>query len=221
MPKPAKFTYEKKESFRDASYFIIVCEGQNREPAYFRFFDGLSSRVKVVPVESVEGKSSPSNLINNALKKEEALDARAESDRLWFVIDTDRWRNQIHELRKECSQHSNWEVAQSNPCFEVWLYFHAKSVPPGLEHPEKCSNWKTHLPTVIKGGFNPDIHPIAIETATENSKANYSESGYLPETGCTQIWRLAEELIPLIKKDLDILKERFPFPGSNLDDPLS
>ncbi len=52
MPKPNKFSYEKKEAFRDAFYFIIVCEGQNREPDYFRFFDGISSRVKVVPIES-------------------------------------------------------------------------------------------------------------------------------------------------------------------------
>ena len=52
MPKPTKFTYEKKDAFRDAFYFIIVCEGQNREPDYFRFFDGISSRVKIVSVES-------------------------------------------------------------------------------------------------------------------------------------------------------------------------
>ena len=41
MPKPIKFTYEKKAPFRDAFLFIIVCEGTNREPDYFRFFDGM------------------------------------------------------------------------------------------------------------------------------------------------------------------------------------
>ena len=59
MPKPTKFTYEKKEAFRNAFYFIIVCEGQNREPDYFRFFDGISSRVKIVSVESDGGGSAP------------------------------------------------------------------------------------------------------------------------------------------------------------------
>ncbi|MBK6622687.1 MAG: RloB domain-containing protein [Saprospirales bacterium] len=212
MPKPIKFTYEKRESFRDAFFFIILCEGQNREPDYFRFFDGMSSRVKVVPVESVEGNSSPSRLVANAIEKEEELDARADKDRLWFVIDTDRWRNQIHDIRQECSQRPHWEVAQSNPCFEVWLYFHAKSALPALEHLDRCNNWKPHLPNVIKGGFNPDFHPIVIETASENSKAAYSENGYFPEPGSTQLWRLAEELIPLIKKPLDILKAQFPPP---------
>jgi len=96
MPKPIKFTYEKKESFKDAFYFIIVCEGKNREPDYFRFFDGISSRVKIVPVESGEG-SAPTKLTGYAEAKEKELDANAERDRVWFVIDTDRWREQLHE----------------------------------------------------------------------------------------------------------------------------
>ena len=58
MPKPIKFTYEKKAPFRDAFFLIIICEGKNREPQYFRFFDGLSSRVKVIPIESEAGSFS-------------------------------------------------------------------------------------------------------------------------------------------------------------------
>jgi hypothetical protein len=212
MPKPVKFSYEKKESYRDAFYFIIVCEGENREPAYFRFFDGISSRVKVVPVESEGGKSAPSQLIDNALKKEEELDVSALRDRLWFVIDTDRWGDQIHQIREECKNYPHWGVVQSNPCFEVWLYFHAKKELPDIAQIDKCKAWKTLIPQVIKGGFNADFHPIAIETATENSKSSFHEKGYSPEPGSTQIWRLAEELIPLIKKELDMFKGRFPAP---------
>src|ERR1700744_2961722 len=99
MPKPIKFSYEKKAPFRDAFYFIIVCEGKNREPDYFKFFDGISSRAKIVPVESNEG-SAPQLLVANALAKEEELDAKAEKVRLWFVIDTDRGREQLHEIRQ-------------------------------------------------------------------------------------------------------------------------
>ena len=211
MPKPGKFTYEKREAFRDAFYFIIICEGQNREPDYFRFFDGISSRVKIVPVESTGG-SAPLKLIGYAVAKEEELDARAERDRVWFVIDTDRWKKQLHEIRKECAAHPHWRVAQSNPCFEVWLYFHAKAQLPVLQDMSQCNNWKPHLPRVIQGGFNPDFHPIAIETAIINSKALYIQNGYLPEPGSTQLWELGEELLPLIKKNLDALRDRFPLP---------
>lgn len=211
MPKPIKFTYEKKHSFRDAFYFIIVCEGQHREPDYFKFFDGISSRVKIVPVESAGG-SAPKKLIEHASRKEEELGANAEIDRLWFVIDTDRWREQLHEIRQECAAHSHWQVAQSNPCFEVWLYFHAKGQLPTFDNIIQCNNWKPYLPTIIQGGFNPDFHPIAIETAIINSKEAYLSNGYLPEPGSTQLWELGEELLPLIKKDLDKLKDKFPAP---------
>ena len=65
MPKPIKFSYEKKAPFRDAFFLIIICEGKNREPQYFSFFNGLSSRVKVIPIES-GGGSSPKWLIEKA-----------------------------------------------------------------------------------------------------------------------------------------------------------
>lgn len=211
MPKPGKFIYEKKAPFRDAFYFIIVCEGTNREPEYFRFFDGMSSRVKIVPVASTIG-SSPRLLIDVAIEKEKELEVNIDKDRVWFVIDTDRWRNQLHEIRQECDERINWKVAQSNPCFEVWLYFHAKAQLPGLENMEKCSAWKPYLPKVIKGGFTPVTHPIAIEFAIANSKSVYQSTGYFPNLGNTQMWQLAEELLPLIKKELDVLKPRFPAP---------
>lgn len=211
MPKPIKFTYEKKAPFRDAFFFIIVCEGKNREPDYFRFFNGISSRVKIVPVESGVG-SAPTLLIENAIEIEDELDANADKDRVWFVIDTDRWREQLHEIRQECEQHPHWKVAQSNPCFEVWLYFHAKADLPALENIAQCNNWKPYLPTIIQGGFNPDFHPIAIETAITNSKASYVANGYLPEPGSTQLWQLGEELLPLIEKDLENLKGTCPAP---------
>ena len=211
MPKPTKFTYEKKAPFRDAFLFIIVCEGTNREPDYFRFFDGMSSRIKVVPVASGIG-SAPRLLVDVAMEKEKELDANDERDRVWFVIDTDRWREQLHEIRQEAEQRPHWRIAQSNPCFEVWLYFHAKSQLPVLANIGQCNNWKPHLPTVIQGGFNPDFHPIAIETATINAKAAYQATGYFPDPGSTQLWELGEELITLIKKELDVLKLRFPAP---------
>lgn len=209
MPKPTKFTYEKKDAFRDAFYFIIVCEGQNREPDYFRFFDGISSRVKIVSVESDGGGSAPKKLIERAIAKEEELDARAEKDRLWFVIDTDRWKAQLHDIRQECAARRHWSVAQSNPCFEVWLYFHVKEGIPALEDIAQCKSWKPYLPTIIRGGFNPDTHPVAIETAIAKSRASYVATGYEPQPGSTELWKLGEELLPLIKKDLDALKNRF------------
>ncbi len=211
MPKPDRFIYEKKAPFRDAFLFIIVCEGASREPGYFRFFDGMSSRVKVVPLQSVSS-SAPNQLVQVALAAEQELSVDPAVDRLWFVIDTDRWGNHLHDIRHQCIQFAHWRVAQSNPCFEVWLYFHAKKQLPLMTNIGQCSNWKSHLPGVIQGGFNSDFHPIAIETATSNAKASYQAIGYFPGPGSSQLWELGEELIPLIKKELDVLRHKFPAP---------
>lgn len=118
----------------------------------------------------------------------------------------------MHEIRQECVTHPRWRVAQSNPCFEVWLYFHAKKQLPVLSNINQCNSWKRYLATIIQGGFNPDFHPIAIEIAILNSKAAYQANGYLPETGSTQLWELGEELLPLIKRYLYVLKAKFPGP---------
>lgn len=93
MPKPTKFIYQ-REPFRDASFFIVACEGARREIGYFQFFDGISSRVKVVPVANESG-SAPKLLIEVAKEKEQMLDAKPEfGNKLWFVVDTDRWGKQ-------------------------------------------------------------------------------------------------------------------------------
>jgi|SRR5688572_19967960 hypothetical protein len=209
MPKPIKFSYEKKAPYRDAYFLIIICEGKNREPQYFRFFDGLSSRVKVIAVESEAG-NSPKWLIEKAKEIELKFDLDPDRDKIWFVIDTDRWRNQLLEMRQECENNKNWDVAQSNPCFEVWLYFHAKSEVPNLNDISQCNNWKPHLPKVIKGGFNSDFHPVAIEMATQNAKKAFTCTGYFPDPGCTEVWKLAEEILSVIQKDLNRIKSQFP-----------
>ena len=208
MPKPL-LSYEKQVSFRDAFYFIVVCEGRHTEPKYFRFFEGISSRVKIVAVENVNGQSSPTKLISNALEKEKELDASAERDRIWFVIDTDRWRHLIRELRKETKSKTHWKVAQSNPCFEVWLYNHARKELPTLDYMHECNNWSPFVHSVFLNGFNPAIHPILIDFAAQNAKATYQAKGYTPNLGSTQVWQLAEELLATIQEDLEIAKAQF------------
>ncbi|RYE14248.1 MAG: RloB domain-containing protein [Sphingobacteriaceae bacterium] len=211
MPRP-RLPYIKRAPFKKATLFVVICEGQNREPEYFRFFEEMSSRVKIVPVPSVDGNSSPIKLIANAVEIEEELGVSSKDDQVWFVIDTDRWRTQIHELRNECDQHPHWQVAQSNPCFEVWLYYHVKDVLPELAYMHECNNWKPLLHRTIRNGIDLKNHPIVIETAIINSKATCIETGYLPEPGSTQLWRLGEALLPFIQEELDEAKGKFTKP---------
>lgn len=208
MRKPANLNYEKKDAFRDATLFLIFCEGEKTEPNYFKFFIGISSQIKIIPISS-NHKSAPQQLIDNASNIIDKYNINEDFDNVWFVIDTDNWSDQLHEIRKNNRLKKNWKIAQSNPCFEVWLYYHLHDQKPILDNMNKCNSWKQYIPTILNGGFNPLIHPIEIERAIHNAQINYTCKGYWPDLGCTQVWELAKEILPLIKKDLKKIKDSF------------
>jgi|WetSurMetagenome_2_1015567.scaffolds.fasta_scaffold140531_2 hypothetical protein len=200
MP-PIRRLYEKKEPFRDARFFVIVCEGGKRESDYFEFFDKLTPKIKLKTIESKEGKTSPKHLLTNALEALEHQKGVEEFDELWFVFDKDRWEeSQIQELIGECKEKVKWNYAISNPCFEVWLYYHFKSFIPRIDKIDKCKSWKAHISEINPGGFSSVVHPKKIEFAIINSEINYSSTGYLPNIGSTQVHFLAKSILPSIKK---------------------
>ena len=57
--------YGKREPSRDAHKIYIVCEGKGTEPAYFSFFEGLSSNLQVITIPPDEG-TDPLKLMERA-----------------------------------------------------------------------------------------------------------------------------------------------------------
>lgn len=136
--------YERQEPLRDSRKIYIYCEGNKREFDYFRFFCGLSSNVNIIPIPSKDGKTDPEKLmeaaqeefgINSDVSPKFTLDV-SQQDNVWFVIDTDSWGNKITDLRNFCKSQNagldneTWYVSQSNPSFEIWLYYHKFSEKP-------------------------------------------------------------------------------------------
>jgi hypothetical protein len=89
MP-PINRLYEKKEPFRDAKLFVIICEGSKREPDYFGFFDRITQKIIIIAAGSIEGRTAPQHLIEYAKETIKKLDFGGE-DELWIVFDRDRW----------------------------------------------------------------------------------------------------------------------------------
>lgn len=81
--------------------------------------------------------------------------------------------NEVDVLRENVAKNENWFVAQSNPSFEVWLYYHFEKKRPDYT----IENWKEFLNNVVKGGFNPKKHPVCIQTAIVNAEANIPTLG--------------------------------------------
>ena len=136
--------YSKSEPTKDASKIYIVCEGKGSEPDYFGFFEGLSSNLELIVIPPEEG-TDPLKLMELAERillgdtRKHTIDY-LQQDKIWFAIDTDSWEKEgkiaplrnfcramnarITEKYSEAKPYEAWNVAQSNPCFEVWLYYH-------------------------------------------------------------------------------------------------
>ena len=202
--------YTRREPDKEGKLYFIFCEGEKRETTYFYFFNRLASQIiiQIVPIE--DGKNSPMGLFNNAcqnlIKSEQNPNPPYlinDEDEVWFIIDTDKWGNELDKLRENASKQKNWFVGQSNPSFEVWLYYHFEKKKPI----QAIDNWKTYLNDRVKGGFNNSKDPVFIQRAITNSESNFSTKDNKPDISTTELFILAKNILPLVKSDVDALLE--------------
>ena len=224
--------YEKLQPTKDAHKVYIVCEGKGTEPDYFAFFEGLSSNLEVVVIPPEDG-SDPMKLKALAESKffgdgsKLRIDYQAH-DTLWFVIDTDTWEREgkIAPLRRFCASinsegaeawkkfsevkpYSVCNVAQSNPSFEIWLYYHFFEDRPVAEDVESHPSFKEYVNSVISGGFDFQRDPARLEAAIANSKANFIvDEASSPDLYSTEVYRLGEEILGFVKKNLERLRNK-------------
>lgn len=219
--------YGKREPSRDAHKIYIVCEGKGTEPDYFAFFEGLSSNLQVITIPPTKG-NDPLKLLERA--KQVLLDDNRkytidykQGDTIWFVIDTDTWEKEgkIAPLRKFCSQQNTdipryfdeikpynaWNVAQSNPCFEIWLYYHIYESKPILDDVYKYTSFKEYVNNYISGGFNFEKDPTRLEDAITNTQKNFSASEEgMPLLFASEMYQLGAEIQSFVKKDVAKLR---------------
>lgn len=213
--------YEKVEPFKNAKKIYIFCEGETKEVDYFRFFQGFASNIDIIPIPNDHGKSDPLKLKAQAelsIKNNSILVSEELFDEVWFVIDTDRWNegDKIDELKKYVQEmkksYEGWFVAQSNPSFEIWLYYHFYDEKPNNEEVAASVSFKEYVNTKIKGGFDNRSMPLEIQQATLNAEKNFELENDQPKIYSTEVFFLAKQLIYFTKAQLDqclvSLKER-------------
>ncbi|PHI17988.1 hypothetical protein CEQ90_20285 [Lewinellaceae bacterium SD302] len=209
-------SFGREEPSRDAKLFLIACEGEKREYDYFNYFSELDSRINVEIVKPEVGDdNSPVGLFKKILLLIEGSDdiepvyELSEDDEVWFVIDTDDWGEKIIELTALVKEYPNFYIAQSNPCFEVWLYYHFTFNEINYDHLRDSRKMKQYLNDVFKGGFDSKKHPILISDAIKNTKFNYREGeDNMPEKGSSQVYLLAERICNLISNKIDSARNK-------------
>ncbi len=221
--------YSKKDPTKDASKIYIICEGKETEKNYFEFFEGLSSNLKLIIIPPENGKTDPLKLME--LAKKQLLEDTGlytldymQNDKVWFAIDTDSWEKEgkIQPLRDFCAVQNDevkkldekkpyeaWKVAQSNPCFEIWLYYHFYDNPPTEDEVTEQNSMKSYLDSKIAGGFNYQKDPVRIKDAIVNSEKIFKrqENGN-PALFSTEQHLLGKEILEFVKTEIDKLKNK-------------
>ena len=213
--------FTRNPASREAKSIYIFCEGADREYRYFDYFREMDSRINIEIYKlNPHEDNSPQGLYKIALYSIEKSDdnpnpkyAFQENDEVWIVLDTDRdkdnsRKSQIDSIRYSINNKKDWYLVESNPCFEVWLYFHYHSTTGQFEGIEKCKNWKSYVDASIKGGFDPRKHPIFIERATINAEDNFkSDENKNLNIGTTEVFKLSKSILTIVKTKIrEVLK---------------
>lgn len=209
--------FKRRKPSKDAKSIFIFCEGVKRERQYFKYFQEIDSRIniEVFPLKD-NMDNSPLGLfeiaVKNTLKSKSNPDPKYEvlkEDEVWLVFDTDTASNphrhkQVLELRERCTR-QGWHTAQSNPCFEVWLYHHFEDKIPELKRIEACAEWKQ----IIPGGFNSAKHPIYIIEARDRAKKNFKLKNSIPSPASTEMYELATSILRFTKEGIVEARSQF------------
>lgn len=110
-------------------WFLIICEGAETEPNYFRSFP-VDKKVISLDIKG-EGKTHKS-LVQEAIKlKEDTEEYDPETDQIWCVFDRDKdgkkpTDKQSFKAAIQMAENNNIKIAYSNDAFELWylLHFH-------------------------------------------------------------------------------------------------
>lgn len=221
--------YSKKLPSKNANKIYIVCEGAETEKNYFRFFEGLSSNLEIIVIPPKNG-TDPLKLmeLSRTIFLEDSrrytLDFM-QNDKVWFAIDTDTWEKEgkIRQLRDFCKEQNDkaindyseirpyeaWNVAQSNPCFEIWLYYHHYNVKPKVEDIEIHPTIKSFVDRCVAGGFDYQIDPVRLKDAIENAKMNFNRNyDGSPDYLSTEQYILGEEILQFVRTELNKLRNK-------------
>lgn len=199
MKRGYKRLVEKKRDYR---LFAIACEGSVRERDYFECFEVLSSRISVDLIADVDEdgnvvvshNSSPDHVLQRTQVYANNTDL-IEGDQMWIVVDVDRWpEEQLSILAQECYSRG-WNLAISNPCFEVWLCYHMEEDIPDEGEIKESAYFKNHLSLLTVEGYSPEVYSPLAFNAIEVAKAKDTNPGMrIPPYKVTHVYRLMEQM---------------------------
>ena len=160
---------------------VIATEGERTEPDYFAYLDRAYPDVNLIIVPANDGHSQPYQVLSKLLSRKQELERRDSSEyQYWIVIDHDqRPRPELESVLQDAKA-NQITVADSNPCFEVWLIQHFSPLTDivDLSHvkPVKSCDRVTNErleqfdPEYKKGRLDSTVYMPKLDSAIENAE---------------------------------------------------
>ncbi|MCV6637142.1 RloB family protein [Candidatus Albibeggiatoa sp. nov. NOAA] len=211
----------------DFKLYLVAAEGDKTEAIYFQAIKNLfknanNSSVHVEFIDRTQedaGKSEPKYVHKTIIDMETWLQKKGyqitERDELWIIVDVDDYdnrKNSFETLMKACEKKTYFNMALSNPCFEIWLILHYEkadilqsfviSEKFMRKRPSLCkTRWK-QLKTPNKSDkeiFESlfEQTPIAIERAKQLQPCKIDKQ-HLEKHICTDVYKLLEKLYKIL-----------------------
>jgi hypothetical protein len=190
---------------------LIVCEGKNTEPSYFRQFKLSTATIKPIG----EGYNTVS-LVNRAKQ----LSEERTYEQVWCVFDKDDFSNTDFNNAVQIAEANKFGVAYSNQAFEYWIILHFNDHQGGgmnrndyddkinellkdfgITYDGKSSKIITDEIFELLEGIDTKINKVRRDLAIERAKKNYAffdHTNYAEEESSTTVFKLVEELIKYI-----------------------
>jgi hypothetical protein len=101
---------------------LIVCEGSETEPNYFRALIKHKGLSAVRVVGSDECGTTPCSIVDFAREEQKKATKDSRYAQIWCVFDRDE--HPYIESARDRAYALHIDLAFSNPCFEVWFLLH-------------------------------------------------------------------------------------------------
>jgi hypothetical protein len=181
--------------------FVVAMEGSQTEPIYFRELKpNRDASVRLILVGSTGHKSSPSEVFAR-LRAWESKQSLKSTDEAWIVIDRDSFPDA--ELDDVCAKAKlrSYEVAVSNPCFELWLWLHLRDNLHFLDRQHCLRQLRRELPGYEKGNYSArGLIQGGCALAIERAAAlDVNPLQPWPRQQATRIHRLVQKLLPHVQ----------------------
>ena len=199
-----------QRKLRDDRVFVVAAEDTYAPEQYFEHLPLPRVKVVVLPTPKNSGLSSPAHVVDRLKNAFAGVSQKRQvqaGDEFWVCLDTDHHMNDSH-LKGTLqalthARQAGFELAISNPCFELWLLLHHEDVSAGTVFANGAaveSALKTSLngynKTAIGAGMFPlSTVPDAIRRARALEVAPDDPDGYWPEKTGTRMYRLLERAL--------------------------